>query len=138
MSRNKYPQIRDRITEVIYKEKKTRSSRWITWFIKRYLYYAFRALVNGYPININQVVRIALVHEKPRDYKKYDELRYVQNDGLYGYMFSVVFEFKKNNPQCSFYPDIRLKNLLQESVGSNNVYELIKQPTGIRWRTYNL
>jgi len=125
MYKDKYPEIRDRVKKVLGRTGSTEIAYHFTWMIRRYFHYAFLALANGYQINVRWAGKIKLVHETPKKYQKWDELRYFQSDKLYGYMFSVEMELK-TPITCQFYPDEPFRSILKESIGSDNIYTLVK------------
>lgn len=123
---DEYPRVNRRIKNAIHRGSNKSFAASSTWIIRKYLYYALRALVNGYPINVKKTAWIKLVHEEPKDYGRNDEYRYFQSSKLYGYMFSIIFELKLHNHENIFYPDIELRKLLLESMESDVIYELVK------------
>ena len=96
-----------------------------------YLYYAWRALVNGWPIKIRASwdttpVTITLEREPARNLKEKEKGRFFTSNMLFGDMFFLKMSGDQIDPDYNWYPDVDLAELLQKSLDSDNIYELIK------------
>jgi len=133
MARNQYLKIRRRIQEQVATKNGRAGclSRNVHWIIQMYLYYAWRALVNGWTIkiraswNVTPVI-ITLERESVRELKEKEKGKFFMSNMLFGDMFSLKMSGDQIDQGYDWYPDVGLAELLQKSLDSDNIYELIK------------
>jgi len=134
MTRDQYVKIRNRIKKQVQTREDQRyycMSRNVEWIIKMYLHYAWKAVANGWPVKVRSSwrvtpVTITLVKEPVRKVKKEKGKRFFLSDKLFGEMFSVKMSGDQIDPEYNWYPDRNLAELIQESLDSDNIYELVK------------
>ena len=101
---------------------------YIWWIMKRYFYYATRAIANGYPMNIPGCCGISLNSGPPEHMSKAQKRRFLYSPLIFDHMFHVVFTGENyNNRYVSFLPDENFKAMIVENIESDTVYQLIKK-----------
>jgi len=134
VARNQYLKIKVRIKKHVATREDQRyycMSRNVHWIIQMYLYYAWRALVNGWPIKVRAgwdttPVTMTLEKEPVRKMNKREKKRFFLSNKLFGDMFFVKMSGDQIDPGYNWYPDKDLASLLQKSLDSDNIYELMK------------
>jgi hypothetical protein len=128
MSKNRFEEIVNKIEWRIStkKDRKTKTSCFVKWVLKRYLKYAFEALINGYPIKIRRAVNIYLEVEPIRELTKEEKKYYLTSNKYYGYIFCIKMRGWYFDPEYIFYPEQSILDRLQEVLDSDLVYEFIK------------
>lgn len=132
MGQNKSTQIRRDIQfQVAIESKKRCLSDHVCWIIQQYLYYAWRALVNGWPIKVRAnwdttPVTITLERKPARKLRKREKGRFFISNKLFGDMFSLKMSGNQIDSEYLWYPASELAKQLQASLDSDNIYELVK------------
>lgn len=132
MGQNKTTQIKRNIQLQVATEGKRRClSNHVCWIIQQYLYYAWKALVNGWPIKVRAnwdttSVAITLKREPARKLGKREEGIFFISNKLFGDMFSLKMSGNQIDSEYLWYPASELAKQLQASLDSDNIYELMK------------
>ena len=101
---------------------------YIWWIMKRYFYYATRALANGYPMHVPHTCKISLNSGPPEIMSKAQKKRFLYSPLIFDHMFHVVFTGKNfNNKYVHFLPDENFKDMIMKNIESDTVYQLIKK-----------
>ena len=113
--------------QVTTKEGKlTETAKWSFWVIRRYLYYALSALLNGYPIHIRREGTIRLTIEKDRDLNEEEKKRLFRSQRHFGYLFGYEFSGEGWHEEFTFYPCLKWRNKLQKAIDSDVIYDLTR------------
>ena len=96
-----------------------------------YLYYAWRAVINGWTIKVRTSstqtsVKLTLEKEPVRKLEKREKGKYFISNKLFGEMFSINMRGDQIDQEYIWTPCEELSEMLQDSLDSDNIYELIK------------
>ena len=122
-----------RIETLHLNKEKTGRYTYALWIIKRYLYYAIEAALNGYQVNIYgegvaSVARIKLVWAVPERLRGFHKKLYLFSNKVFDHMFIMSFSGKYiNEKYFIFSMESRLKKRIKEKLDSDSIYQFVKQ-----------
>ncbi len=133
MTMDRYPQIKRRIKNQLanYYGNPKIMSRNFHWVVQMYLYYAWRAVINGWTIKINSSadrpsMKLTLKKEPVRKLEEREKGKYFISNKLFGDMFSINMSGDQVDPEYIWTPCKELSEMLQDSLDTDNIYELVK------------
>ena len=133
MTMDRYPQIKRKIKKRLknYYGNPRIMSRNFHWIVQMYLYYAWRAVINGWTIKIQSSatrpsIKLTLEKEPVRKLEEREKGKYFISNKLFGDMFSINMRGDQIDPEFIWTPYKELSEMLQDSLDSDNIYELIK------------